>query len=283
MDKVISIVTISYNQAKYLPDCINSILNQKQDFVEYILVDPGSSDGSREIIEHYSGEIDYLVLEPDSGPADGLNKGFSKATGEIGYFLNSDDLLLPGAIEKMMTFWRSNPAIDILFGGAWMIDERGEPTRELTASINASLDDFLTDRAVLVQQGMSFRLPLFKQVRGFNELNRTCWDYELVCRMLAEGGSAIVVPDRFGAFRLSGDNISSGIGGDAHTARFREDKARIFHDFKGEALPRAALSPLKVRAQKFVHNLPHEFRSIADRAFPSRMKKRWIRDHQKPL
>src|SRR4029077_2212938 len=79
----VSIVTISFNQAPFLERAIRSVLEQDHPDVEYIVVDPGSTDGSREIIEKYRSRIAKVILEPDRGPANGLNKGFAAATGEI--------------------------------------------------------------------------------------------------------------------------------------------------------------------------------------------------------
>ena len=87
----ISVVTISYNQACYLEQTIISVLNQDYENVEYIVVDPGSTDGSRDIIEKYRNRIQHIIYERDVGPADGLNKGFAVATGDVFYFINSDD------------------------------------------------------------------------------------------------------------------------------------------------------------------------------------------------
>ena len=76
---IISIVTISYNQAPYLERAICSIINQGYKDLEFIIVDPGSTDGSREIISKYRHIFKDIILEPDNGPANGLNKGFKKA------------------------------------------------------------------------------------------------------------------------------------------------------------------------------------------------------------
>ena len=86
----ISVVTISYNQAHYLERCLDSVLSQDGVELEYIVVDAYSSDGSREILERYRDRLSTLIVEKDNGPPDGLNKGFSHATGDIFYYLNSD-------------------------------------------------------------------------------------------------------------------------------------------------------------------------------------------------
>src|SRR6056297_1925233 len=99
-----SIVTISYNQVEFLSQCIDSVFSQDVEDLEYIIVDPGSTDGSRELIEAYSDRI-VKVFEKDKGPADGLNKGFDVATGDVYGFINSDDYLLPGALRSVSDYF----------------------------------------------------------------------------------------------------------------------------------------------------------------------------------
>src|SRR5262252_9768046 len=120
MSKV-SIVTISFNQSEFLERAIRSVLEQDYPNLEYIVVDPGSTDGSREIIDRYRSRIAKIVLEPDSGPADGLNKGFAHTTGDILGFLNSDDILFPGAITSAVSFLKSKD-VDVVSGHATVID-----------------------------------------------------------------------------------------------------------------------------------------------------------------
>ena len=89
----ISIVMPSFNQASYISEAINSILNQEYENLELIVIDGGSDDGTGEILESYSDRLSYWCSESDGGQADALNKGFAKATGDIMGFVNSDDLL----------------------------------------------------------------------------------------------------------------------------------------------------------------------------------------------
>lgn len=121
----ISIVTISFNQTCFLEEAICSVLEQGYPNVEYIVVDPGSTDGSREIIERYSDRIDKVIFEPDEGPADGLNKGFAHASGDVFGFLNSDDVLEPGALSGAARYFEARPEVDVVSGHSWIIDEEG--------------------------------------------------------------------------------------------------------------------------------------------------------------
>src|SRR5262245_25856999 len=93
--KKISIVTPSFNQARFVEQTLKSVLDQNYPALEYIVIDGGSSDGSREIIEKYRPRLSYFVSEPDRGHGHALNKGFAKTTGEIMAWINSDDMYLP--------------------------------------------------------------------------------------------------------------------------------------------------------------------------------------------
>jgi len=126
-----SIVTISFNQAEFLERAILSVLNQDHDDIEYIVVDPGSTDGSRDIIERYRDRIDRIVFKPDRGAAEGLNNGMEGASGEILGFLNSDDVLMPGAISQIVHAFQANPDIDLVTGHAYIIDATNRPFAQI--------------------------------------------------------------------------------------------------------------------------------------------------------
>ena len=104
-----SIVTISLNQARFVEHAIRSVIDQDYSEIEYIVVDPGSTDGSWEIIERYHAEIDKIILEPDDGPGQGLNRGFAQSTGEICGCINADDFYEPGAFGHAAYLFQKNP------------------------------------------------------------------------------------------------------------------------------------------------------------------------------
>lgn len=278
----LSIVTISFNQAPYLRACLDSVLSQKDADTQYIVVDPGSTDGSRDILADYADRIDVVVLEPDEGPADGLNRGFARATGDIGYFINSDDFLLPGAIARLKAAWRRYPQNDVILGRAWLIDGKEKPITELLPS-PIGLSDMRKGRGVMVQQGLSFRMDLFRDVGGFNKANRTCWDYELLCRFSRKNAIYKIVSDRIAAFRMHGDNISSGVNGVAFWQKYLNDKERIIKEVLGET----NLSPF-FNNRIFRHITrtiiePRWFaKLVAERCIPGYKMKRWLNDFGRP-
>lgn len=201
----ISIVTISYNQARYLSTCIESILTQTNCDLEYIVVDPGSTDGSREIIESYGDRI-VKVFESDAGPADGLNKGFAQATGDIYGFINSDDYLLPGAIATVLGYFSNAKPNVFLTGGGYSDSIDGGRMRIRPSTLTAQ--SLLHRAAVMFQQGTFFPAKLFNNVGGFNVANKTCWDYELFLDFLMSGASHHVLNEELAVFRLHEQSIS---------------------------------------------------------------------------
>ena len=121
----ISIVTPSYNQADFLENTIVSILEQGYPDLEYIVMDGGSTDGSVEIIRKYARYLAYWQSQPDAGQVDAINSGFRKASGEIFAFLNSDDFLLPGAIQAMVELYNQFPQAAGWEGSAHAIAQDG--------------------------------------------------------------------------------------------------------------------------------------------------------------
>lgn len=105
----ISIVTVSLNRVNLIEKAIRSVLLQNYPNLEYIIIDGGSTDGTLEIIEKYKPWISYFISEPDRGISNAINKGLSKATGEVLTWLNSDDYYLPGALLAVAkTFAQGN-------------------------------------------------------------------------------------------------------------------------------------------------------------------------------
>jgi glycosyltransferase involved in cell wall biosynthesis len=162
-----SIVTCSYQQGRYLDATLRSVLDQGRTGLEYIVIDGGSTDGSAEVIRAHEAALAYWVSEPDRGQTDALIKGFSRASGEICGWLCSDDLLLPGALERVAEFFAANPGIDAMYGDALWIDARGgyiRPKREM--GFNRFV--MLFDHNYIAQPSMFWRRSLYERVRGLD-------------------------------------------------------------------------------------------------------------------
>lgn len=127
----ISIVTLSFNQGRFLETAIRSVVEQKNVDLDYILVDPGSTDDSRAIIENYRTKIADVVFDQDDGPADGLNNGFARTSGDICGFVNADDLLRPGALAEVVQMFQNHPEVDIISGHGHIIDAEDNPIRRM--------------------------------------------------------------------------------------------------------------------------------------------------------
>jgi glycosyltransferase involved in cell wall biosynthesis len=223
----ISIVTISFNQARYLRQCIESILSQTDCDLEYIIVDPGSTDGSREIIESYGDRI-VRVFEPDAGPSDGLNRGFCRATGEVFGFINSDDYLLPGALKCVSDYFSKRGEHYFVTGNGF--SQMSEGIRSKIIPRPLTVKNMLHRSAVMFQQGTFFPAHAMEKAGYFNVRNTTCWDYELFLKLLLIGLNHEVIQNDLAVFRLHDDSIS---GSGRLKKKYFKELDRIFFEITG--------------------------------------------------
>jgi glycosyltransferase involved in cell wall biosynthesis len=225
----ISIVTLSFNQRAYLGEALKSVLSQGYPDLEYIVVDPGSTDGSRELILSYGSRITVKLFEPGRGAADGLNKGFAVATGDVYGFINADDMLLPGSLSRVAEFFGSHPECDMAMGNGYKIDGQGSKTRHYTAR-NFSVGRFFYGGTQWLQQATFFRASIFHRSEGFNVDNRTSWDGELFLKIAKLGAKIGYINADLGAFRIHEESIS---GSGRLNEQYREDRRRIFRQLNG--------------------------------------------------
>jgi glycosyltransferase involved in cell wall biosynthesis len=180
-------------------------LGQTDCDLEYIVVDPGSTDGSRELIESYGDRI-IKLFAPDKGPADGLNQGFKLATGDVYGFINSDDYLLPDALSHVNQYFSTKGLGYFVTGQGYTKDTHGRHIRIHPQQL--TVQAMLHRSAVMFQQATFFSAQSFKDVGGFNTENDTCWDYELFLRFLLNGVQHEVIAQDLAAFRLHDQSIS---------------------------------------------------------------------------
>lgn len=114
----ITIITPVLNQVTYIEQCLQSVLNQNYDNLEYIVVDGGSTDGTVEIIEKYTSKLAHFISEPDMGQSDAINKGLILATGQIFNWLNADDYYEKGALLTVGNLFIDNPNFNVFCGKA---------------------------------------------------------------------------------------------------------------------------------------------------------------------
>lgn len=179
---LVSIVTPSYNQASYLEETIHSVLDQEYQNIEYLIVDGGSTDGSVEIIHKYSDRLGWWISESDQGQTEAINKGFSKAKGEILAWLNSDDTYLPSAVSEAAAYLVSHPQVGMVYGDANLIDEKGR----ILGSFPARQTDYqhlMLGYVHIPQQAAFFRAELWRQVAPLDPTFYFAMDYDLWVRL----------------------------------------------------------------------------------------------------
>lgn len=219
----LSIVTISYNQAVFLEETLVSVFNQDYPEIEYIVVDAGSTDGSREIIEKYRKQIDRIIFEPDHGPADGLNKGFQHATGEVFGYLNSDDLLLPDAVSRIAQAFQKKPDAAVISGHGTVINADGVVCKRIY-SHRFDLKAYAYGACVLVQPATFFRKDAFFQVGGFNPTNHVNWDGELWVDLALNGAKFNRIHSDIAKFRIHAHSVT---GSENYRRELQKQHARI--------------------------------------------------------
>lgn len=235
----ISIVTISFNQARYLEQTIKSIIEQQYEELEYIIVDPGSTDGSREIINKYKNFFKKIIFEPDNGPADGLNKGFSFASGEIFAYLNSDDYFLPGTLKKINEYFQQSINIDVIYGNGYITDDSNRIFRRFYSD-SFTPWRFVHNGCVVMQQSTFFTNNAFRSIGGFNENNHIWWDAELLLDFSMNNKKIKKVDDFLSVFRIHEESISGQKWkNDINSKRIDEIRkqthARLFKKVTGES------------------------------------------------
>ncbi len=196
----ISIVTPSFNQARYLEQTILSVLRQNYPNLEYIVIDGGSTDGSVEMIRKYKREISFWVSEKDSGQAEAIHRGFAMATGEILGWLNSDDYYLPGTLFKVADAFSRNPTGEFVIGGYAVVRADGR----LICKYYALKQDFLSFLCVgqyAGQMACFWRKSAYLAIGGIDQNLQYCLDYDLILR-LSRRTDPIIIDDTLGCFRL---------------------------------------------------------------------------------
>jgi len=208
---LVTIVTPSFNQGQFIEDTILSVLNQTYKNIQYIIVDGGSTDNTMEVVNKYADRIDIIIHEKDKGQSDAINKGFKLAKGELVGWLNSDDILYPDCVEKIVELYVNKPDGAIYHCSIldW-INENGVFVDRKYASI-PNKEYLLNYNRSIIQQGSFYPKKLVEKINYLDEKIYYCMDLELWLRLLNYGNIYSLNEKPFSAFRIhSGTKTDSG-------------------------------------------------------------------------
>ncbi len=199
----VSIVTPSYNQGVYLERTILSVLSQDYPNLEYIIIDGGSSDNSPETILKYADRLACWVSKPDRGQTHAINKGLQAATGDILVWLNSDDLLLPGALSAVAECFRQHPEAGFVYGDCHMIDAAGRYIFNRKV-IKYDWGTLFYGRSLVSQPASFFRRNVVDEIGLLDERLFFCMDLEYWIRAACRGIKFHMLPVPLACFRMHG-------------------------------------------------------------------------------
>ena len=196
-----SIVTPSFQQGDYIERTLRSVLDQGYLNLEYFVQDGGSQDDTLGILRSFDGQLSGWASEPDSGQSQAINRGFDRTTGEIMAWLNSDDILLPGAIAKIADFFNAHPDVDVVYGNRLMIDEND---MEIGRWIMPGHDSAVLSWADYIpQETMFWRRTIWNKAGGkIDESFRFAMDWDLLIRFRDAGAKFAHIPEFLGGFRI---------------------------------------------------------------------------------
>ncbi|MFZ5904746.1 MAG: glycosyltransferase family 2 protein [Chloroflexota bacterium] len=217
---LVSILTPSFNQARYLEATIRSVLSQDYPRIEYIIVDGGSTDGSVDIIKKYSHAqaavlgggsiVSWWVSEKDKGQTDAINKGFARATGQIFAWLNSDDTYEPRAVGQAVKYLLEHPEAGMVYADCNYINEDGRVIGKFPAA-QTDLKRLRAGYVHIPQQTMFFRADLWKQTGPLDPSFYFAMDYDLWTRIAARAQIKYLAGQTWANFRIhtSGKTIAA--------------------------------------------------------------------------
>lgn len=237
----IALVTPTRNQGGFIRQTIDSVLTQAYPRLEYLVVDALSTDQTIEILNSY-GDSFRWVSEADTGQTNAINKGWRMTSGEIIAWLNSDDLLSPGALHKVGVFFLENPSVDIAYGDCDYIDENGNFLQKYPTQAFDKLS-LITGTINYIPQPATFiRRRVLQSIGPLNESLHYVMDYDYWLRAAVLGRKFVYVPELWAALRLHSSAKSV-----ASLNKFGEELVTIYENlFQQPSLP----SELQKQKQK---------------------------------
>lgn len=196
----IAMVTPSLNQGRFIEKTILSVLSQEYPLLQYAVQDGGSSDETVSILERYGSRLGHWESGKDGGQAEAINRGFSRITGDVMAYLNSDDILLEGALDFVAGYFSAHPEADVIYGHRIIIDEEG---REIGRWILPRHDGSIIRWSDYIpQETMFWRRRIWESVGGrLDEGYQFAMDWDLILRFSDAGAVFRRVPVFLAAFR----------------------------------------------------------------------------------
>jgi glycosyltransferase involved in cell wall biosynthesis len=197
----ISIVTATLNQGSFLERTLRSVLDQGYAKLEYVVQDGGSDDETTEVLQTFAPLLTSARSERDGGLAQGLNRGFALATGEILAYLNSDDILLPGALNYVAHYFSRHPAVDVVYGHRVIIDEYDADIGRWVLPPHD--DDVLSWADFIPQETLFWRRRVWEKIgSALDESFHFAIDWDLLLRFREVGARMHRLPRFLGGFRV---------------------------------------------------------------------------------
>lgn len=195
---IVSIITIVFNGERYIEECINSIRRQKNEYIEYIIIDGGSTDSTLAIIEENKNVVDVLVSEKDRGISDAFNKGIALAKGALIGILNSDDSYTENCVSDVVSFYKSNSKQKgIYYGDIRYFDETSSHVR---ISDYSSIWKYTS----IYHPSVFVSKAVYEEIGGFSEGFRYTMDAEFMHRAISRNVPFFHIPKCLSNFRTTG-------------------------------------------------------------------------------
>ena len=202
---LVSIVTPTYNQAPFLRDTIESVLEQDYPRIEHIVLDDGSTDATPQILAEYTGRIEW-ERQPNMGQTPTINKGWERCRGEILTWLNSDDTLLPGALRKAVARLRQRPEVGIVFGDTLFTEEDGTPIEQNKSCGTFDYEKFVVECENPIPQPSAFiRRSVIEDVGPLDPHYYYFMDWDFWLRAGARHRIEYI-PELFSTYRLHSES-----------------------------------------------------------------------------
>lgn len=251
----VSIITPSYNQGQFIEATINSVLNQTYKNIEYILLDSCSTDETKNVIEKYRNKITTVICEQDKGQSDAINKGFKLATGEIIAWINSDDILYPDSVERIVEAYTENLDGAIFYSSNYnVIDGIGNVIKELKLKV-FNREYLLRVKFDVLQPGSFYTTKWVRKAKYVDENIHYCMDLDLWLKLLKLGRIVDIGGSPTAAYR-EWEFTKTSMGGE----KFYKEIYQVLRKHGASVFDRSVLTVIQLYIKNFIKTKMSSFR-----------------------